>query len=151
MNGIEEMLKELDEARAGNHKVQPGHSYRISEAASVGDGVWQGDLGLEIIDSIPKGYTNISNPTEAALKLVPGQTQGSRHCLDSLDGVELYWPPNYGENYNGLMGPAFKLNKERTVKHPVHGDVTIPKGFTISCNYQREYDFELRKERRMRD
>lgn len=128
--------------------VRPGLPFRFTEAATIGDGVWQGDLGLEIVAAVPADYVKAKKKSR---QLVPGNTRGSKHCLDSLDGVELFYAPAWPASAESLQGPAFVLTKERTVTHPVHGDVTIPAGFTVLCRYQREFDSELRRERRNAD
>jgi len=135
---------------SGKHEtVSPGQPARFTEASSVNDGIWQGDLGLEIIEKVPDGYTLVRRAKDADRQLVPGNTQGSKHCLDSLSGVKLYRPEKWdGES---LIGPCFVLTEERTVQHPTHGAVTIPAGFTVQCRYQREFDAELRRERRNAD
>ena len=159
---IDKMQKQARCIAGGQGKVRPGQPYRISEAASVGDGVWQGDLGLEIVARVPKGYVRVEHPTKADLQLVPGSTEGSRHCLDSFDGVELYrpenWPnveptphPIHGGKDVGYFGPCMVLTQERTIPHPKHGPVIIPGTFTILTRYQREFDAEQQRERRNAD
>lgn len=134
-------------ARGEHETVRPGMPFRLNEAASVGDGVWQGDLLLEVVDGPPEGYEKAKAP---ATQLVPGVTQGAKHCLDSTDGVEMWTPEGWGKE-EMLTGPCFRLSEERTVTHPVHGDVTIAAGHTILCGYQREYDAEQKRERRNAD
>ncbi len=129
--------------------VKPGQPFRITEAASVGDGCWQGDLGIEVVAKVPQGYVRIEKPKVADKQLVPGNTQGSKHCLDSLRGVQVYRPSDWSEE--SLAGPCLVLMEERTILHPTHGAVTIPAGFTVLCRYQREWDKEQAKERRARD
>ena len=134
----------------GEHEsVRPGLPWEFSEACQPGDGCWQGDLVLEIVACVPQGYVKVSKPTKADAKLVPGETQGSRHCLDSLAGVTLYRPEEW--DAESLQGPCFVLAKRRKVIHPTHGAVTIPAGFTVLCRYQREWEKELQRERRARD
>ena len=73
-------------------KVKPGTPARFTEACTPGDAIWLGDLALVVGNgSVPKGYTRCEKPK---LQLVPGETQGARHCLDSLEGVEMYLPAN---------------------------------------------------------
>lgn len=146
---ITKIEKHAKKIRDGKATVSPGLPFRINEAATVGDMVWQGDLGLEIVTAVPEGYVRVESPTEADRQLVPGRTQGAKHVLDSLDGVEL-WRPAEWPNVTQL-GPAFVLRKERTVTHPTHGDVTIAAGHTVLCSYQREWDSEQRAERRNMD
>jgi hypothetical protein len=147
---IEKLQRHASRIANGNHeRVKPGMPFVVTEAASVGDGVWQGDLGLEIVAAVPDGYRLVAKLTDADRQLVPGSTQGARHCLDSLEGVKLYRPRQWNEE--SLAGPCFVLAKQRTVEHPTHGVVTIPAGFTVQCRYQREWDREQQKERRARD
>lgn len=147
---IERVERHAKRISAGEHEtVKPGQSFRITEAASIGDGAWQGDLGLEIVASVPSNYVQVIKPTKADKQLVPGNTQGAKHCLDSLQGVQIFRPSNWSEE--SLGGPCLVLTKERTILHPTHGAVTIPAGFTVLCRYQREWDKEQARERRARD
>lgn len=133
----------------GKAKVQPGQPHRISEAASVGDGVWQGDLGIEVVAGRPIDFVLVERPTDADRQLVPGNTQGAKHCLDSLAGVTIFRPRDWPDV--ALDGPCLVLTEDRTILHPTHGAVTIPAGFTVQCRYQREWDSEQRRERRNAD
>lgn len=139
---IEKMVKFIHE------EVRPGEPWAFNEAASVGDGVWQGDLGLELVGQIPEGYTEVKNPTVQDRQLVPGNTQGARHCL-SHSKVRLFRPEQWGEE--SLLGPAFEVLEAVDVLHPTHGRITIPAGFVVLCRYQRVWDQEQRRERRSRD
>ncbi len=143
---IERIQKHAEMLR---ESVRPGQPFRFSEASTPNDCVWQGDLGLVIIDRIPTGYCRVDNPTDKDRQLVIGNTQGARHCLDSLTGVVLYHPRKW--DADSLIGPCFTLTEERTVQHPTHGPVTIPAGFSVQAIYQREWDKEQRKARRSRD
>lgn len=129
--------------------VCPGEAFTLSDAADVGDGVWQGDLGIEIVAAVPDEYVQVKNPMAADKQLVPGNTQGSRHCLDSLRGVTIYRPAKW--DAESLQGPCLVLAQARTITHPTHGDVIIPAGRTVLCRYQREFDAEQKRERRARD
>ena len=129
--------------------VRPGEPFTISGAADVGDGCWQGDLGIEIVAAVPADYVQIKRPRTADRQLVPGNTEGSRHCLDSLRGVTIFRPAKW--DAESLQGPCLVLTQARTITHPKHGDVTIPAGRTVLCRYQREFDAEQRRERRARD
>lgn len=129
--------------------VMPGRPERFTDAAQAGDVIAQGDLYLMIVDGVPADYKRVPKAKTIDRQLVPGNTIGARHCLDSLVGVALYRPEKWdGED---LRGPCLVLTKERTILHPTHGDVTIPAGFTVLCGYQPEFDAEERKERRARD
>lgn len=139
----------IDRIQEHVSKIHPGLPFTISAAAQPGHGVAQGDLHLILIDKVPKGYKPVFNPSP---QLVPGNTEGSRHCLDSLDGVTLYrkddWETVAEETF---YGPVLVFTQERTVLHPKHGDVTIPAGTTILCTYQPEFDAMQRKARRNAD
>jgi hypothetical protein len=147
LNAIEKITRRAARIANGNDKIVPGQAARLSEAACCGDGARQGDLYLKIVSQPPANYALCKKPS---LQLVPGNTEGAKHCLDSLDGVTVYLPPQWGEA-ESLLGPCLVLAKERTVVHPVHGDVTLPAGNTVLCGYQREWDAEQRAERRNAD
>lgn len=150
MSTIELIEQHAKTIRDGKHKtVRPGLPKRFPEAASYGEFGWQGDLKLTLVERVPENYVQVELPTDADRQLVPGNTQGSKHCLDSLDGVTLHRPNTWPNS--GLQGPCLELSEERTIEHPTHGNVTIPSGMTILCGYQREFDAETRTERRNAD
>jgi hypothetical protein len=152
LTAIEKITRRANKIASGkDSKIEPGLAIRLSEAASVNDCVRQGDLYLIVVESIPASHKRVAKPKAIDCQLVPGNTEGAKHCLDSLAGVELYRPAAWGPNYDELDGPVFKLSQDRTVQHPTHGDVTIPAGFTITCRYQREWDAEQARERRNAD
>lgn len=130
-------------------KVKPGSPICFTEACTPGDVCRQGDLYLEIVAAVPQGLLRVDSLRDADRQLVPGNTQGAKHCLDSLAGVEIHRPKVWNEE--SLDGPCLVLSEERTVLHPTHGAVTIPAGFTVQCHYQREFDAEQQRERRSRD
>jgi hypothetical protein len=133
----------------GRHdRIRPGQPMRFPDAADYGDFIWQGDLKLVLLDRVPNGYEQVKRPTKADQQLVPGNTEGSRHGLDSLRGVRLYRPATWP---NGLAGPVLVVSEERVIEHPKHGHVTIPAGRIVGCTYQREWDAEQRQERRNAD
>lgn len=134
----------------GTHEsLRSGMPFRIPDAWCAGDCGAQGDLIFVIVDSVPSGYVRVERPTEADKQLVHGNTQGSRHCIDSLDGVELYRPANWSED--SLDGPVVHVTEDRVVTHPTHGQWTIPSGRTIKFEYPRVWDAEERKSRRNAD
>ncbi len=150
MTAIEKIQRTTKRIANGKDpRVKPGQPERFTAAATVGDSIRQGDLYVTIWEAVPADYVRIEKPKEIDKQLVPGNTVGAKHCLDSLDGVELYRPQNWTEE--SLEGPFLRLTKERTVIHPTHGHVTIPAGFGAICDYQREQDQEEKKERRARD
>lgn len=146
---VAELEKHVDRIKSGKEKVRPGMPFILNEAASVGDGVWQGDLALEVVVAVPDGYVK-AKKLAANKQLVPGNTVGAKHCLESLDGVDLWHPVDW-PNAENLIGPCIVAKKECRVLHPTHGAITIAAGHTILCSYQREYDAEQRRVRRNAD
>lgn len=148
---IDRIERHAQKIKAGkDRKVKPGQPERFTAACTAGDVIAQGDLYLMVYEgSPPVDYVEVAKPTERDKQLVPGNTQGAKHCLDSLSGVKLYRPQNW--RGDDLRGPLLVLSEERTVLHPTHGAVTIPAGMSVLCGYQREYDAELKRERRNAD
>jgi hypothetical protein len=141
---VDAMAKHLE-------SVHPGKDAAFTEACVPGDAIWQGDLCIQIIESIPAEYRKVEKPQEKDRQLVPEGGEGSRHKVASLNTVELYQPEGWGEDEGSLLGPAIKCIANTTIEHPRHGNVSIPAGFSVGFTYQREYDEELRRERRARD
>ena len=121
--------------------VAKRQTQRFSEAASTGDGVRQGDVYITLLAGVPKGAKKIMTPTQ----LAPGNTPGSRHCLDSIDGVTAHELKNATE----FDGPVLNLDCERTITHPEHGDWILPPG-VYAIGYQRTQD-GLDRARRVQD
>lgn len=149
---IKDVVDHAQTIANGKHDVvQPGMPQNFSEAATDGDMIWQGDLGIGITSGgIPAGYKRIDMPKN--LCLVPGndETIGSRHCLASANGVEIYVPEVWDETV--LEGPYLRLTNGCEVTHPKHGNVTVPSCFNeVQIIYQKEYDQMLARERRARD
>jgi hypothetical protein len=150
-----EMISELVEFNTrlvnGDLPVRPGQEETISKAASVGDYCWQGDLKLTIINKITPGFVK-TNPTELHKQVVPGNTKGSKHCLEHLD-VEYYIPAtwSHSEEYDGLFGPQILFKSDNCLKHEEHGNINISEGMMISFEYQKNLDIETKKEIRARD
>lgn len=101
-----------------------------------GDYHRQGDVYFTKLEKMPDGCAK----AEAQVQLAPGTTQGSRHCLESLSGVEFFRAAQATE----LDGPVLKCEKPITVNHPEHGTVTMPPG-VYSVTYQRQHADELRR------
>jgi len=102
------------------------------------DYVRQGDVYIWLRSKMPRG----AQPIKAVAQLAPGTTKGSRHCLDSLEGVTMFAVPDANE----LQGPLLKLKCERVVTHPEHGDWRLPAGL-YEITYQRAMAEELRRVR----
>jgi hypothetical protein len=120
-----------------SEQIRNDETQRFPIAASVGDTARQGDLYIELLAAVPKGANVIVNPSP---QLAPGTTQGSRHILDSLEGVSMYTL----DMPSVLDGPILALAIERTVTHPEHGDVVLPAG-VYGVTYQKQHADELRR------
>ena len=105
------------------------------ETMSTNDAWAQGDVAIIAIDKI----TGKPDP-KPVVQLAPGTTQGSRHCLDSLDGIQLFRV----DRADVLTGPQIKADRRFTVEHPEHGDVSLPPG-NYQIRYQRAFAEELRR------
>jgi len=146
---IDNMQTHIQRSRDGLERVKPGQRADFNDAHTPGDMIRQGDLYITKIESVPTGYTRVEKPTEADRQLVPGNTEGAKHCLSSLDGVTLHRSKNHGQE-NNLDGPCVEVTKPVDIMHPTHGHVGLTEG-TYSIGYQREYDRELEQERRAAD
>jgi len=102
------------------------------------DYVRQGDVYIWLVSKLPQD----AKPVKAIEQLAPGTTKGSRHCLDSLNGVTMF----VRLNANELQGPFMRLDCERVVTHPEHGDWRLPPGL-YEITYQRAFADELRRVR----
>jgi hypothetical protein len=137
--------------------VSPGLPFTITDAHQVGEGGWQGDLGIEIAPAgVPKGYVKVENPTDADRQLAVEAGAGSHHRLRSLDGVELYRPKDWGKADDDVRGPYIVLTKPNAIVHEPghdhpHGTVNIAGPCNLQIRYQRNLDAETRKEIRARD
>lgn len=127
--------------QATAERIRNDAQQRFPAAASPGDCWRQGDLYITLLAKLP---TDVIPTEKPRLQLVPGTTQGSRHCLDSLDGVTIYGVPGSGP----LDGPTLECHQERTITHPEHGDVVLPPG-VYGVHYQRDLDSEDRERRVM--
>lgn len=103
------------------------------------DYVRQGDLYIYRILDIPEGCTREKKPS---MQLAPGDTQGSRHCLESLDGVKVFRLPNP----NPLQGPIFELAAQNTITHPEHGHIVLRAG-RYAVTFQRSFAKDMALQR----
>ena len=137
MQSVTDIVATIQEAE----KIKSDETQRFPDAASAGDCCRQGDVYLMLLDKIPPGAQKVVTPVQ----LAPGNTQGSRHCLDSTEGVVAYQLKDGTE----FDGPILKLNCERTITHPEHGDWILPAGI-YAVGYQRTQD-GLDRARRVQD
>jgi hypothetical protein len=75
-----------------------------------------------------------------SLQLAPGTSQGSRHCLESLEGITVFRLADQ----TPLDGPILEAPSGLRVNHPEHGDVTLRPG-VYAVVYQRAFAEELRR------
>lgn len=129
--------KSFEAVQNSAEKIRNNEAQRFPEAASPGDCFRQGDIYIELLAELPAKLV-LAKKQEA--QLAPGTTKGSRHILDSLDGVEVFSL----ECPTALDGPVLKIKKERVVTHPEHGNVILPPGI-YGVTYQRAYAEELRR------
>jgi hypothetical protein len=152
---IHDLQDHLELINSGQGKICPGEEFYVSPAAGPGDAVWQGDLKLVLLSQIPAGFRRIENPTDIDRQLVPGNTTGSRHCVEDLATCEIYLPDGFSRDasYDGWQGPVLLCREETRITHSVggHGDVIFPGDRIVGCEYQRVYDEELKRARRAID
>lgn len=136
--------KTIGDIQKTAERIKNDDPQRFPEAASPGDSFRQGDLYITLLERVPD---NCKPMGKSRAQLAEGETQGSRHCLDSLEGVRMY--ERIGDQ---LLGPVFCIEApERTVTHPEHGNVTLPgNGRVYGVSYQRDLD-EMERERRVAD
>lgn len=130
--------KTLEKVTSSAEAIRNDETQRFPEAASPGDCWRQGDVYITLLDGVPQGAKQDAKPDP---QLAPGTTKGSRHILDSLDGVTCYQL----HNATVLEGPVLDVTKEREVTHPEHGNVILPPG-VYGITYQRAYAEELRRQ-----
>lgn len=128
--------KQFEAIRNDAEKIKNDDTQRFPEAASDGDSWRQGDLYITFRDELPDNCQQC----KVELQLAPGTTQGSRHVLDSSEGVKMY----RAFVADALQGPVLVTDRERTVTHPEHGNVVLPPG-CYEITYQRAFAEELRR------
>jgi len=107
-------------------------------AASTGEYVRQGDVYITLIEKIDKDMVKEPHPEK---QVAPGNTKGSRHILDSLEGVTVYKK----SNATVLDGPVLFLEADRVLTHPEHGDFKLNAGCIYGITYQRMFAEELKR------
>jgi hypothetical protein len=122
-------------------QIRNDQSHDLRGAMEVGDGWPQGDVLIRRIGRVPAG----AKKAVTRLQLAPGETQGSRHCLSSGEGITMYDLADASP----LEGPVFEAAQEVSVTHPEHGDVTLSPGI-YAIEYQRTGE-ALNSMRRVRD
>lgn len=141
----------IERVKQQAERVAAGQPVDVSNALRADEAVRQGDVYFRLVDAVPDGYRLCVKPTDADRQLAIGASKGSRHIIESLDGVELYHPDGWGPDYDALLGPALVLSKPCVVGHPEHGAIRLPADCIVQVGFGRELDAELRRERRLRD
>jgi hypothetical protein len=142
---IQNLIRYNEKLKRGDLPIKPGQAEQVSEAAGPNDHYAQGDLYFRLIDDVPEGYTEVT----PFLKMVPGETVGSRHCWADLP--ERLWVPEGwdSQNYTGLLGPI-ALVRSNVLQHAEHGnyewDFLLER--LTEFRYQRDEDAEERERRR---
>jgi hypothetical protein len=100
----------------------------------------QGDINIWKVESLE----DLGTVTETApvYQLAPGNTRGSRHCLDeaSVANAKFY----VRSNANALQGPIWVNEEQTLVTHPEHGDQLLDPGIYF-VTYQRQYADDLKR------
>ncbi len=130
-------VESLERIESSVEKIKSDAKQRFPEAASAEDTWRQGDVYITLLNAIPDDCSKVDKPQK---QVAPGNTQGSRHILDSLRGVKIFQRPNA----TPLQGPIMRFAEERTLTHPEHGDVVCPPG-VYEITYQRAFADELRR------
>lgn len=151
---IQEQSTAIKEGSGG--RLAPGQPTAFSEASTINDTIPQGDLYLAIRGTpteeaeIPEDFELRLLENTSEVQLVPGNTVGSKHVASGAD-FELWAAKDWPKDLETTQGPYLVAHSPVEVKHPTHGNVTIPAGFTVECFYQREWEAEQRRERRNAD
>jgi hypothetical protein len=128
---INELIKHAEDI--ANDRPQ-----NFPEAASTNDVIRQGDIFLWTLEKLPQDIKKIP----ARLQLTPSNETsiGSRHCLDSLEGIEMYEFSDKGP----YDGPVFVIQEGyiRSIPHPEHGCWQNMKPGIYGVSYQRTVDSE---------
>jgi hypothetical protein len=156
VNVMEEIETQSRQIADGSHeRIKPGDAVHMTAACSPGDCARQGDVYIVVQDSPPAGYIRVDGRKLKAMarQMAHGDTKGSRHVLDSWAGVECWLPQDWGKagESESLSGPFLRCKEDRVIEHPEHGDIHIAGGLGVLVGYQRNYDKQLRAERRARD
>lgn len=138
---VETATDVMSEIQSIAEAIKSDAPQRFPEAASFGEDVRQGDIYIVKLESVPRNFTEV----KAEKQLAVGNTQGSRHCLDSLDGITMY----RNKDADQFTGPVFVSSCERTITHPEHGDRILPPGVYL-IGYQRNLD-EMDRAMRAKD
>lgn len=128
-------ISELKAIQQHAESIKNDETHEMS-VMSPGDAWAQGDVLITCLECVPDGC----EPIKAERQLAPGTTQGSRHCIVDLQGVEMFRM----KDATPLDGPVFRSDRKVEIDHPEHGNLIAPPG-TYGVTYQRQYAEELRR------
>lgn len=131
-------VQALKQVKSRAEEICNSQQQRFPDAASVGDFWRQGDVYVTKLEKC----SSSRKMDGVVLQVAPGNTKGSRHVLDSAEGVEMFQP--YDSSV--LTGPQIRLTEERILTHPEHGDLVLPPG-CYQITYQRAFADELKRVR----
>lgn len=107
-----------------------------------GDEFRQGDLRvIRLKDDFVSRHRADLEATKPVSQLAPGQTQGSRHILKSVDGCKFHRL----KNATPLDGPIVEITEGNAITHPEHGDVIDMPAGCYAFPGQRAFADELRR------
>ena len=128
----------FNEIQESADKIKDNKNRKFPEAASIGDSFRQGDIYITLVND-PNDSIKQKNPSN---QIATGDTQGSRHCIDNLNNVDVYQKKNPGM----LDGPVLLVKYPVIITHPEHGHVELPIG-CYDITYQKNLDSEEREMR----
>lgn len=129
----------FQEIRQSAEAIRNDECQTFPESARDGDAARQGDVYVIFRDKLPEVDENRFEEFTAEAQVAPGNTQGSRHIWDSLEGVRMFrWIGIWNER-GETQGPFYVLDQPRTLTHPEHGDWLFPAG-VYEIRYQRKFD-----------
>lgn len=128
-------VSELKAIQKHAENIKNDETHELS-VMSAGDAWAQGDVLITCLGCVPAEC----EPMMAERQLAPGTTQGSRHCIVDLAGVEMFRL----KDATPLDGPVFRSDRKIEIDHPEHGNLIVPPG-VYGVTYQRQYAEELRR------
>jgi len=103
------------------------------EVMYPGDAFRQGDIFIVMLESLPEAATKMDAPE--GRQVAPGNTRGSRHCVEATDDVTFYRVFD-GDDLSDTIVDASSAGF--TLRHPEHADVTVPCGTYRIVHQQNE-------------
>lgn len=129
--------------RVNEASVNPLGEIRVCDNLKEGQAIRQGDLYLVYSPNESKGERLKQT------QLAPGNTQGSRHTVDS--SVAVYAHPKQNQvittsNGKFVQGPVIESSDRFSLLHPEHADHSLPAG-----RYTTRYQYDPRFDKRVVD